>query len=205
MMESVYPEIKVKKIVFKFGKNRESATDSSEQEDSPATSQENNREKQHCDSLQLYEPRTNHNFDKPCMIAPLPIPFSGERNSRASLVLTGSACKGGTVPPIGAVDIGVSKSAYYFRIALPGVKNDPGQVSCEIEQNGKVHIRGVTSTGGETVSRYSRIYKMIFQHQRPPGPFTISFSLPGPVDARLCALNFRSDGIFEAGVAKFEQ
>jgi len=35
-----------------------------------------------------------------------------------------------------------------------------------------------------------------------PGPFTISFSLPGPVDPRLFAPNFRDDGIFEGVVIK---
>lgn len=56
----------------------------------------------------------------------LPIPNVERYYLNASLILTGTACKGGTGPPVGAVDIGVSKSAYYLRIAVPGVKKDPG-------------------------------------------------------------------------------
>ncbi|XP_019244817.1 PREDICTED: increased DNA methylation 3-like isoform X3 [Nicotiana attenuata] len=115
-----------------------------------------------------------------------------------------NACKGATGPPVGVVDIGVSEAAYYFRIALPGVKKDPGEFSCEIEKDGKVLIRGLTSTGGRTVSRYSRVFDMKIQQQCSSGPFTLSFSLPGPVDPRLFSPNFRSDGIFEAVVVKYE-
>ncbi|GJW93362.1 probable inorganic phosphate transporter 1-9 [Tanacetum coccineum] len=78
------------------------------------------------------------------------------------------------------------------------------QFSCEIEQNGIVHVRGETSTGGKIVTRHSRVFEMKFQQQSPPGPFTLSFSLPGPVDPRLFYPNFRSDGIFEAIVMKSE-
>lgn len=77
-----------------------------------------------------------------------------------------------------------------------------GEFSCEIEWNGNVHIRGVTTTGEQNVCRYSRIYEMKFQQQCLPGPFSLSFFLPGPVDPRLFSPNFRSDGIFEAVVVK---
>lgn len=79
-----------------------------------------------------------------------------------------------------------------------------GEFSCEVERDGKVHVRGVTTTGVRTVSRYSRVYKMKFQQQCPPGPFTLSFSLPGPVDPRLFSPNFRADGIFEGVIVKDE-
>ncbi|KAL2489427.1 increased DNA methylation 3-like [Forsythia ovata] len=156
------------------------------------------------DSLQVSAFPGASNLDKPYMMPLLPIPNVERYYLNASLILTGTACKGGTGPPVGAVDIGVSKSAYYFRISLPGVKKDPGQFSCEIERDGKVSIRGVTSTGVKTVSKYSRVFEMKFQQQCPPGPFTLCFSLPGPVDPRLFSPYFRSDGIFEAVVAKYE-
>ncbi|KAI8016194.1 Increased DNA methylation 3 [Camellia lanceoleosa] len=124
--------------------------------------------------------------------------------SQASVILTGTATRGGTVPAVGAVDIGVSKSAYFFQVALPGIRKDPGQFSCEIKRDGKDHVRGVTSTGGKTVLRHSCIYEMKFQQQCPPGPFTLSFSLPGPVDPRLFSPHFRFDGILEAVVLKYE-
>lgn len=81
---------------------------------------------------------------------------------------------------------------------------DAGDFNCEIEKDGKVLIRGVTSTGGRTVSRYSRVFEMKIQQQCPSGAFTVSFNLPGPVDPRMFSPNFRSDGIFEAVVVKYE-
>ncbi|KAF5955849.1 hypothetical protein HYC85_008705 [Camellia sinensis] len=149
------------------------------------------------------------NLDGPFMMLLLLVPNASQSNSKASVILTGTATRGGTVLAVGAVDIGVSKSAYFFQVALPGIRKDPasvlaGQFSCEIERDGKVHVRGVTSTGGKTVLRHSRIYEMKFQQQCPPGPFTLSFSLLGPVDPRLFSPHFRSDGILEAVVLKYE-
>ena len=44
--------------------------------------------------------------------------------------------------------------------------------------------------------------EMKVQQIPAPGPFTITFNLPGPVDPRLCSPEFRTDGIFEAIVMK---
>ncbi|KAI7747863.1 hypothetical protein M8C21_027435 [Ambrosia artemisiifolia] len=148
--------------------------------------------------------RIDSSSDGPFVMPFISIPKVEEHNSKASIILTGTARKGELGPPVGAVDIGISKNAYFFQVALPGVKKDPGQFSCEIERNGMVHVRGETSTGGKTVTRHSRVFEMKFQQQAPPGPFTLSFSLPGPVDPRLFYPNFRSDGIFEAIVIKCE-
>lgn len=74
-----------------------------------------------------------------------------------------------------------------------------------MNRDGQVCIRGVTSTGGKTVTKYSRVFEMKFQQQCAPGPFSLYFSLPGPVDPTLFSPNFRSDGIFEGVVAKYEQ
>ncbi|GMP81975.1 hypothetical protein CsSME_00036488 [Camellia sinensis var. sinensis] len=160
--------------------------------------------RQHCESFEMSQvPRTD-GLDGPFMMPLLPAPNVDRFNSKASVVLTGTATRGGTGPAVGAVDIGVGKSAYFFRVALPGVRKDPGQFSCAIERDGKVHLRGVTTTGGRTVFRHSRVYEMKFQQQCPPGPFTLSFSLPGPVDPRLFSPIFKSDGILEAIIMKYE-
>lgn len=64
----------------------------------------------------------------PSFALPLvPIPKVEEWCSNTKIVLAGTACCGGTGPPVGVVDIGISKSAYYFCISLPGVKKDPGK------------------------------------------------------------------------------
>ncbi|KAL7244601.1 hypothetical protein ACSBR2_000053 [Camellia fascicularis] len=159
---------------------------------------------QYCDPFEMSLVPSTGNLDRPFMMPLLPVPNASQSNSKASVVLTGTATRGETVPAIGVVDIGVSKSVYFFQVALPGVRKDPGQFSCEIERDGKVHVRGVTSTGGKTVLRHSRIYEMKFQQQCPPRPFTLSFSLPGPVDPRLFSPHFRSNGILEVVVLKYE-
>lgn len=43
---------------------------------------------------------------------------------------------------------------------------------------------------------------MITHELCPPGPFEVSFRLPGPVEPRLFYAEFGSDGIFEAQVFK---
>ncbi|KDP36748.1 hypothetical protein JCGZ_08039 [Jatropha curcas] len=124
--------------------------------------------------------------------------------SDESIVLTGTARRGMAGPQVGLVDIGISKAAYFFQVALPGVRRDFCEFSCEIESDGKVHIQGSLS-GGRTIRKRSRAFKMKFQQMCPPGPFTLSFSLPGPVDPRLFSPNFRTDGIFEAVIIKTQR
>ncbi|CAN4121296.1 unnamed protein product [Withania somnifera] len=196
-MECLHPEKKVKRIILKRSKEKLDGVDSAETGISLMKMESNVKKRPYSDSM-------ISDFDGPCMMSLLPLPNLEECNTRAPVVLTGTACKVATGPPVGVVDIGVSRSAYYFRIALPGVKKDPGEFNCEIEKDGKVLIRGVTSTGERTISRYSRVFDMKIQQQCPSGAFTVSFSLPGPVDPRLFSPNFRSDGIFEAVVMKYE-
>ncbi|XP_054793224.1 increased DNA methylation 3-like isoform X2 [Prosopis cineraria] len=140
--------------------------------------------------------------DGPALMPVLPIPGIDDCDIDASLHLTGTARRGLLGPPVGVVDIGIGKVAYLFRVSLPGVMKDhASQFSCEIESDGKVHIQGLL-TGGRTIRKNSRVFQIKIRSLCPPGPFTLSFSLPGPVDPRLLAPNFRSDGIFEAVVIK---
>ncbi|CAL9028446.1 unnamed protein product [Prunus brigantina] len=141
--------------------------------------------------------------DGPVFMPLISVPNLEECTSDSSVVLSGTARKGVVGPPVGVVDIGVSKAAYYFRVALPGVRKDFCQFNCEIESNGKIHLQGVTS-GGNPIRKRSRVFQMKLQQLCPPGPFTLSFSLPGPVDPRLFAPNFGPDGIFEGVIIKDE-
>ncbi|XP_074286810.1 increased DNA methylation 3 [Silene latifolia] len=121
----------------------------------------------------------------------------------AAVVFTGTAKEGTPGPPIGHVDIGISESAYLFRVALPGVRKDQCDLSCEIERDGKVHLQGVI-TGGELAKRNpNTVFQMNVAQLSPPGPFTVSFKLPGPVDPRLFSPTFRTDGILEGVVMKY--
>lgn len=77
-----------------------------------------------------------------------------------------------------------------------------GDFSCEVDTEGKVLIRGVTTTGEKTVCRYSQVFEMQTQNLCPPGHFSISFELPGPVDPYQFSGNFGTDGILEGIVMK---
>ncbi|KAL5557675.1 hypothetical protein UlMin_033886 [Ulmus minor] len=118
---------------------------------------------------------------------------------KPSVVVTGSAKESKAGHPTGLVDFGESEGAYLFRVALPGVRKDQCELTCEIERDGNVHIEGVmASLPGDS----STVYTMNAQQLCPPGPFSISFTLPGPVDPRLFSPTFRPDGILEVVIMK---
>ncbi|XP_021285242.1 increased DNA methylation 3-like isoform X1 [Herrania umbratica] len=62
--------------------------------------------------------------DGPAMMPPITVPNVGQCFSDASIILNGTAKMGIAGPPIGVLDIGVSKVAYFFRVALTGVRKD---------------------------------------------------------------------------------
>uniref|UniRef100_A0A2K1XZY4 SHSP domain-containing protein n=1 Tax=Populus trichocarpa TaxID=3694 RepID=A0A2K1XZY4_POPTR len=103
---------------------------------------------------------------------------------------------------VGLVDIGECDDAYYFRVSLPGVRKDPNEFSYKIEADGKVLIKGVTITGERTVYKFSQKFEMLSRNLCPPGQFSISFQLPGPVDPRQLTSNFGDDGILDALIMK---
>ncbi|KAJ7947283.1 Alpha-crystallin domain-containing protein 22.3 [Quillaja saponaria] len=122
--------------------------------------------------------------------------------TKSGFALTGSAAMGQVGPIMGLIDIGECEDSYLFRISLPGVKRDESEFSCEVDTDGKVLIRGVTTTGEKTVCRYSEVFEMQTQNLPPPGNFSISFQLPGPVDPQQFSGNFGADGILEGIVMK---
>ncbi|KAL5566114.1 hypothetical protein UlMin_029278 [Ulmus minor] len=122
--------------------------------------------------------------------------------AKSGFALTGSAAMRHLGPCIGLIDMGECEDSYLFRISLPGVKRDESEFSCEVESNGKVVIRGATTTGEKIVCRYSQMFEMQTQNLCPSGRFCISFKLPGPVDPFLFSGNFGNDGILEGVVMK---
>ncbi|GMH13164.1 hypothetical protein Nepgr_015005 [Nepenthes gracilis] len=122
--------------------------------------------------------------------------------AKNAYALTGSAVKGQVGPVIGLMDIGECEETYLFRVALPGVKREDRAFRCEVDSDGKVLIKGETTTGEKTVYRYSQAFKMQTKNLCPPGPFSISFHLPGPVDPRQFSGIFGTDGILEGIVVK---
>lgn len=122
--------------------------------------------------------------------------------TKNGFALTGSAAMGHVGPIVGQMDIGECKDSYLFRVSLPGVKRDEKEFSCEVDNDGKVLIRGVTTTGEKRVYRYSQVFEMQSQNLCPPGQFSIAFQLPGPVDPQQFSGSFGTDGILEGIVMK---
>ncbi|KAM7259697.1 hypothetical protein ACFE04_015438 [Oxalis oulophora] len=151
--------------------------------------------------LNQHVQESNHKSSGPFVLPLVTAPKIEGSLSDPSITLTGTAAMGIAGPPVGVLDIGMCETAYFFQVALPGVRRDYSEFSCEIEPDGKVHIRGFI-IGGETIKKRSRVFHMKYQRLCPPGEFTLSFSLPGPVDPRLFSPNFRSDGILEGIVIK---
>lgn len=119
-----------------------------------------------------------------------------------AVALTGSAALGKIGYTVGLIDIAESDDSYFFRVSLPGVSRDEKDFNCEIEPDGKIMIRGNTITGEKTICRHNQVFKMITHNMCPPGPFTLSFQLPGPVSCDDFNGNFASDGVLEGLVKK---
>ncbi|XP_010528867.1 PREDICTED: alpha-crystallin domain-containing protein 22.3 [Tarenaya hassleriana] len=122
--------------------------------------------------------------------------------TKTGVALTGSAAMGKIGPAIGLVDIAENDDSYFFRVSLPGVSRDEKDFSCDIEPDGKILIKGVTMTGEKTVCRDSQVFKMLTQNLCPPGHFTVSFQLPGPVNSEEFDGQFGSDGVLAGTVKK---
>ncbi|CAA7020279.1 unnamed protein product [Microthlaspi erraticum] len=114
---------------------------------------------------------------------------------------TGTIKQGSMASSLGVIDIGVSENAYIFNVELPGIGKNQNKIKFEIQRDGRVCIQGVIP---ETTipSESGRLYRMQVQQTCPPGPFSIGFSLPGPVDPRLCSPMFQPCGILEVVVVK---
>ncbi|CAA7053278.1 unnamed protein product [Microthlaspi erraticum] len=152
--------------------------------------------------------RSNGNAEKvgPAIIL-LPNETSQEFNdllaqTKTGVVLTGSAALGKIGYTVGLIDVAQSDDSYYFRVSLPGVSRDEKDFTCDIEPDGRIMIKGVTTTGEKTVCRHSQVFTMLTQNMCPPGHFTISFQLPGPVSNKDFNGNFGSDGVLEGVVKK---
>ena len=60
------------------------------------------------------------NMDGPVRM-PVIAPKMQDCPSKKSIILTGTVRKGRTGPQVGVVDIGISRSAYFFQVSLPSV------------------------------------------------------------------------------------
>ncbi|CAO2836654.1 unnamed protein product [Amaranthus hypochondriacus] len=123
--------------------------------------------------------------------------------TRDGVALSGSAAAAVSIgPALGKMDISESDDSYYFRVALAGVARD--DFTCDVAPDGRILIKGVTTTGEKVVYKNSMKFEMQSQNLCPPGHFSISFHLPGPVDSKDLTGHFGIDGVFE-GIVKKEQ
>ncbi|KAL0856689.1 hypothetical protein Bca101_061843 [Brassica carinata] len=127
---------------------------------------------------------------------------TNNNESKPTLEVNGEIADAQAGEMMGLMDIGECDDAYLFRVSLPGVKRDERHFSCEIEDSGKVLVRGVSTTGEKQVHRYSQVFKMKTRNLFPPGHFSVSFRLPGPVHPQEFTGSFGIDGIFEGTVMK---
>ncbi|XP_077219354.1 alpha-crystallin domain-containing protein 22.3-like [Tasmannia lanceolata] len=122
---------------------------------------------------------------------------------KKGIALTGTAAERQRGPPVGLVDIGVSENAYLFHMCLPGVKcNEEDKFSIEINGNGRVVIKGETTTGERVISKNGQVFVMQTQNLCSSGHFSVSFQLPGPVEYTEFSGSFRGGGILEGVVMK---
>ncbi|XVF84433.1 hypothetical protein PTKIN_Ptkin17bG0036500 [Pterospermum kingtungense] len=121
--------------------------------------------------------------------------------TRNGVLSTGAVLTGTMGPRTGTVDIGEYADSYYFRVILAGVSSDERDFSCDIEPNGTVLIKGILKTGEKIVCRNYEMFHMLTQNVGHPGPFTISFQLPGLVYPQQVISNL-ADGILEVSVKK---
>ncbi|KAF4364760.1 hypothetical protein F8388_018436, partial [Cannabis sativa] len=174
---------------------------------SRSKSSQRNRKTRCVDKLLKMDGSLKHDMASPAMIFLPSLPTASELSkivaaTKNGFALTGSAAAGPVGPTVGLVDIGECEDSYIFRISLPGVKRDESDFSCEVSSEGEVLIRGATTTGEKTVHRYSQMFEMQTQNLCPPGRFSISFKLPGPVDPQQFSGKFGIDGILEGIVLK---
>ncbi|KAI8025369.1 Alpha-crystallin domain-containing protein 22.3 [Camellia lanceoleosa] len=125
----------------------------------------------------------------------------------------GNAANDNTGPIIGLVDIGESEDSYLFRVSLPGVLTNHGKFtyktklftnafSCSVKSTGEIKIEGVTTTGETKVEKHHHTFEMLTKNLCPPGQFSVSFQLPGPVDEYQFSGLFGIDGVCEGIVKK---
>ncbi|XP_056699915.1 alpha-crystallin domain-containing protein 22.3 isoform X2 [Spinacia oleracea] len=120
--------------------------------------------------------------------------------TKGGIGLSGSAAFGMIGPVLGKMDICESDNSYLFRVSLPGVARE--DFTCDVAPTGHILIKGVTTTGEKTVYKDSLKFEMQSRNLCPPGHFTISFELPGPVDSQDLSGHFGIDGVFEGIVKK---
>ncbi|CAN0924290.1 Increased DNA methylation 3 [Linum grandiflorum] len=126
---------------------------------------------------------------------------TGGTEFKPAATLTGTVTGGRPGPQLGSVDIGVSHEAYLFRVALPGLSKNQGDLKCRIQLDGSVQIRGMRLPCSDFLSSFPGEFQLRVQDLSPSGPFRICFKLPGPVEPRLCVPSYR-DGILEGVVMK---
>ncbi|GAV65361.1 HSP20 domain-containing protein [Cephalotus follicularis] len=121
--------------------------------------------------------------------------------TKFGIALSGGAATGTVGPILRLMTLGESEDSFYFRVNLPGVSRDEKDFSCDIQPDGKILIKGVTTTGEKIVCKSGHIFRMMTQNLPPPGHFSMQFQLPGSVDPQQFTGQFLN-GVLEGVVKK---
>ncbi|GAV57833.1 LOW QUALITY PROTEIN: hypothetical protein CFOL_v3_01369, partial [Cephalotus follicularis] len=105
-------------------------------------------------------------------------------STKFGIVLSGCAASGTVGPVLRLMTLGESEESFYFCVKLPGVSRDETNAedfSCDIQPDGRILIKGVTTTGKKIVCKSGQIFRMMTQNLPPPGHFSMKFQLSGSV------------------------
>ncbi|XP_021283025.1 alpha-crystallin domain-containing protein 22.3-like [Herrania umbratica] len=85
-------------------------------------------------------------------------------HTRYGVALTGAAATGSIGPVRGLRDINEMEDSYHFRVNVPGASMEKGDFSCDIEPDGTVVIKGISTTGEKVVHWGSLVFDMLTQN-----------------------------------------
>lgn len=75
-------------------------------------------------------------------------------------------------------------------------------LKCDVHHSGRVQIQADLAGLPATKDCPQGTFRFITPQLTSPGPFSVSFNLPGPVDARLFTPIARQDGVLEVVIVK---
>ncbi|KAL9358295.1 hypothetical protein Peur_051548 [Populus x canadensis] len=97
------------------------------------------------------------------------------------VTVNGTVKRSGAGPSICLVDFGINENAYFFRVVLPGMRRNEiaGNLSCDIERDGTVHIKGVATIDSGILKDSPRVFHTSVQQHAPRGHSPFLLNCPG--------------------------
>lgn len=97
------------------------------------------------------------------------------------VTVNGTVKRSGAGPSICLVDFGINENAYFFRVVLPGMRRNEiaGNLSCDIERDGTVHIKGVATIDSGILKDSPRVFHTSVQQHALRGHSPFLLNCPG--------------------------